>query len=354
MYKILCINPGSTSTRVAVFEDNKKVLNIELRHGNEDLEKFSTIFEQLEYRFGLIDAELNKNNVNVSEMSIIIGRGGALKPVSGGAYKINEQMLYDCKNDIYARHPSNLGCHLAKLYRDKYKIPAFIIDPPLMDEFEDVARISGIKSIERKSAFHALNEKAVAIITAGKLGKKYEDCNFITVHLGSGISVTAHKKGACVDNNFGLGGDGPFSPERCGKLPAIELAKQVLISDMTDKEWIKVFGKKSGFMSYLKTNNVLAVLNEVKAGNIYVKEIYDAMINDVAKEIGAYSTVLLGDVDAIVLTGALVKSKKTIKDLTKKIEFLAPIYAFPGEYEMEAMAIGGISILKGKLIPKEY
>lgn len=354
MYKILCINPGSTSTRVAVFEDDKKVLNIELRHENEDLEKFSTISEQLGYRFDLIDAELFKNNVNVSEMSIIMGRGGALKPVPGGVYKINEQMLYDCKNDVYARHPSNLGCQLAKLYGDKYKILAFILDPPLMDEFEDVARISGIKGIERRSAFHALNEKAVANMTAGKLGKKYENCNFITVHLGSGISVTAHKRGACVDNNFGLGGDGPFSPERCGKLPALELAKQVLISDMTDKEWGKAFGKKSGFVSYLKTNNVLTVLNEIKAGNIYVKEIYDAMINNVAKEIGAYSTIVSGDVDAIVLTGALAKSKKILKDLTEKIEFLAPIYTYPGEYEMEAMASGGIRVLNGEQMPKEY
>jgi len=354
MYRILCINPGSTSTRVAVFEDDKYKLNIELRHENDDLEKFNTIFEQLEYRYNLIDMELNKNNINVSEMSIIIARGGALKPISGGVYKINEQMLYDCKNDVYSIHPSNLGCQIAKVYSDKYKVPAFIVDPPLMDEFEEVARVSGIKDIERKSAFHALNEKVVAIMTAEKLGKKYEVCNFITVHLGSGISVTAHRKGACVDNNFGLGGDGPFSPERCGKLPALELAKQVLNSDKVDKEWGRIFGKKSGFVSYFQTNNVLTILNEIKAGNEYVREIYNALINDIAKEIGAYSTIVSGDVDAIILTGALAKSHKILMDITAKVEFLAPIYTYPGEYEMQAMASCGIRVLNGEQIPKEY
>lgn len=353
-YKIFCINPGSTSTRIALFEDYKKVLNKEIEHDNKSLEKFDTIFAQLQYRISLINAELTKNSINISDTSIIIGRGGAIKPGRGGAYKITDQMIKDCRDGIYSKHPSNLGCQIVKLYSDKYKIPAFVIDPPLLDEFESVARISGIKKIKRKSAFHALNEKYVATITARKLEKKYENCNFITAHLGSGFSITAHKKGACIDNNFGFGGDGPFSPERCGSLPAFELAKQVIKSNVNKVEWEKIFVKKSGFVSYLGTNNVLKVLDKIEKGNEYFKKIYDAMINDIVKEIGGYSTTLSGDIDAIIITGALVKSDVIAQDIKEKIKFIAPVYSYPGEYEMEAMAIGGIRILRGELNVQDY
>jgi butyrate kinase len=354
VYQIFCINPGSTSTRIAIFEDKKAVLKIELKHENEDLEKYVTHAGQLAYRFEVIEKELEKNDIDLSRMSVIIGRGGALRPVAGGAYKITERMLYDCGNDAYSKHPSNFGCQLAKLYSEKYHVPAFIVDPPLMDEFEDVARISGMKGIERKSAFHALNEKEAASCAADQIGKEYEECNFITAHLGSGISITAHKKGACVDNNFGLGGDGPFSPERCGRLPALELAKRAEVLRMSGSEWGKTFGKKSGFTSYLKTNNMLKILADIEAGDGYTREIYFAFIHDVAKEIGAYATIVSGDLDGIVVTGALAKSEKIFNDIARKVSFLAPVFHFPGEYEMEAMANGGIRILKGEQIPKDY
>jgi len=353
--KLLCINPGSTSTRVAVFCDTKIEWSTNVSHTNTELEKFNSIQQQLEYRYELISSVLRDNCIDLNTLDVVVGRGGALRPIEGGVYSISEVMLADCKKGTYSEHPSNLGCQLALLFSIPLKIPAFVVDPPLIDEFEEVARISGIPEITRTSAFHALNEKAVADLIGEKLSRKTVDLNIITAHLGSGISVTAQKKGRCVDNNFGTGGDGPFSPERCGRLPALALIEEILKNEKLETEiWKKSFSKKSGIVSYLGTNDILALQKRIDDGERYVKDILDGMVHLIAKEIAAYCTIMNWEVDAIGITGAIARSSYTTGRLRDELDFIAPVIIFPGELEMEALARGARKAVLGELKVKSY
>jgi len=354
-YKLLCINPGSTSTRIAVFKDNQAEFSTNIKHTSEELDVFGKIQDQLDYRYELIKKTVIAEGFDLSEIDAFVGRGGALRPMEGGVFSINERMIEDCKTGKYSDHPSNLGCQLAILFANEYKKPSFIVDPPLIDEFHAVSRISGFVPINRISAFHALNEKAVARFIAKKLDKKVEDINIVTAHLGSGISVTAHLKGRCVDNTFGSGGDGPFSPERCGRLPADELLNSIqkLSEIKTPKEWKYELSKKSGLVSHLGTNDVIAI-EERSTNDMEWKVILDSMIYAVAKEVAAYCTIMNWDADAIGITGAIANSKYVVTELSKYLDFIAPVFIYPGEYEMEALAQGAIRALNGDEKVKIY
>lgn len=352
--KVLCINPGSTSTRIAVFDENENIFTANVTHSNEELEKFGSIQNQLQYRYDLILKCLKDEHIELEKLNGVVGRGGALRPMAGGVFSINESMLKDCRSGKYAEHPSNLGCQLAVLFAEKYHLPSFVVDPPLIDEFGEEARPSGYKGIERKSAFHALNEKAVAHFIAEKLGKSMEEIHVVTTHLGSGISVTAHSGGKCVDNTYGSGGDGPFSPERSGRLPALELLKAMdEHKEMAAAQWKSAFSKKSGYVSYLGTNDVLRI-QDMAEKDLYVKDVMDSMIYAIAKEMSAYCTILNWDVDAFGITGAIARSTYITGKLKAYLTPIAPVYIYPGEYEMEALASGGIRALKGEEQVKEY
>ena len=353
--KILCINPGSTSTRIAVFEDREKQFVTTLTHSNEELEKFGDVQGQLQYRYEAIAQVLKDNGIDAAAMDAIVGRGGALRPMAGGILAVNEQMLEDCRTARYAEHPSHLGCQLAKMFADPHGLPCYVVDPPLVDEFAEESKYSGFAPLRRISAFHALNEKIVARYVAEELGRPLEQVNIITTHLGSGVSVTAHQGGRCIDNTYGSGGDGPFSPERAGRMPGLELLRWMAQDpDYKKKRWGKVFSKQSGLVSYFGTNDVLSISARMKEGDVLAREALDGFCFMIAKEIGGYAACLDQRVDAIGITGAIARSEYIVESIRRYVQYLAPVFVFPGEFEMEGLADVGFRALLGEESVKQY
>ncbi len=353
-YKILSINPGATSTRVALYL-NETPLRVEvIRHSPEDISSFKSTLDQLNYRKELVLKFLEGNKVKVTELSAVVGRGGPFKPLESGTYRVNEKMLSDIKvGNVQADHPSNLGALIAHEMVRGTNVPAFIVDPVSVDEFIPQARISGLPQIKRKSLSHALNMKMVARKAAKSLGKKYEELNLVIVHLGSGISVSSHLKGRMIDVN-NANDMGPFSPQRTGALPVTGLAKLCFSEKYTQKEMIELLTKKGGLLAHLGTDNVEEVEKKIDEGDQKAKLVYDAMVYQIAKEIGAMATTLDGNVDAIVLTGGIANSKNLTNTITQKVKSIAPILVFPGEDEMEALTLGALRVISGEEKAKEY
>ncbi|MGE5626886.1 MAG: butyrate kinase [Solirubrobacterales bacterium] len=347
-YKLLIINPGSTSTKIGVYEDENPILVETLRHSAEEINKYETIFDQYQFREDIILKVLKDKNFDVKELDAVVGRGGLLKPIKSGTYAINETMLEDLKVGVLGQHASNLGGIIANAIGKSLNIPAFIVDPVVVDEMDDVARVSGLPEIERKSIFHALNQKAVAKRYAKESGKKYEDLNLIVVHMGGGVSVGAHKDGKVVDVNNALDGEGPFSPERSGGLPVGGLLKMCYSGNYTLDEMKKKVTGKGGIVAYLNTNDFIEVEKQALAGNKEFKLIFDAFIYQVAKEIGKNAAVLSGKVDAVILTGGIAYSKPVVEGIKEMVSFIAPVIVYPGEDELLALAQGGLRVLKGE------
>jgi butyrate kinase len=352
--KILSINPGATSTKVALYL-NEKPLKVEvIRHSTEDVSSFKGTLDQLDYRKELVLRFLEQNQTKVAALSAVVGRGGPFKPLESGTYLINDRMLSDIRSgNVQADHPSNLGALIAFELVRGTDVPAFIVDPVSVDEFIPEARISGLPQIERKSLSHALNQKMVARKAAKKLGKRYEGLNMIIVHLGSGISVTSHLKGRMIDVN-NANDMGPFSPQRVGALPVTGLAKLCYSNKYTQKEMIQLLTKKGGLLAHLGTDNVQEVEKRTDEGDRKAELIYRAMIYQIAKEIGAMATTLNGEVDCIVLTGGIANSKRLTDSITEKVRFIAPVLIFPGEDEMEALTLGALRVISGEEKAKEY
>jgi butyrate kinase len=353
-YKLLMINPGSTSTKIGVYEDENEVLVETLRHSSEEIGKFSGIFEQFNFRKDVILNVLKEKNFDVNTLDAIVGRGGLLKSIEGGTYAVNEAMLNDLKIGVQGQHASNLGGIIANEIGKSLDIPSFIVDPVVVDEMIDVARISGLPELERKSIFHALNQKAVAKRYAKEKGKNYEEINLIVAHMGGGISVGAHEAGRVVDVNNALDGEGPFSPERAGGLPVGDLAKMCFSGKYTLDDIKKKINGKGGFVAYLNTNDAREVIAQVEAGDEKAKLVFDAMSYQVAKEIGKCAAVLKGKVDAIILTGGIAYGKETVNYIKERVEFICPVVVYPGEDELLALAEGGLRVLRGQEKAKEY
>jgi len=353
-YKLLMINPGSTSTKIGVYEDEKEVLEETLRHSSEEIGKFEGIFGQLNFRKDVILKVLKEKDFDIKTLDAIVGRGGLLKSIEGGTYAVNDAMIKDLKNGVQGQHASNLGGVIASEIAKTLDIPAFIVDPVVVDEMEAVARISGIPELERKSIFHALNQKAVAKRYAKECGKKYEELNLIIAHMGGGVSVGAHKNGRVIDVNNTLDGEGPFSPERSGGLPSGDLARMCFSGKYTLEEILKKINGKGGFVAYLNTNDAREVIAKVEAGDEKSKLIFDAMSYQVAKSIGSCAAVLSGKVDAIILTGGIAYGKETVDYIKEKVEFIAKVVVYPGEDELLALAQGGIRVLDGQEQAKVY
>ncbi|MCX7903933.1 MAG: butyrate kinase [Caloramator sp.] len=354
MFRMLVINPGSTSTKIAVFDDLNPVFVETLRHSSEELAPYNTIFEQYEFRKNVILNALKEKNVPIETLNAVVGRGGLLKPIEGGTYNVNEKMIEDLKIGVQGQHASNLGGIIAYEIAKSVNIPAFIVDPVVVDEMDEIARISGMPEIQRKSIFHALNQKAVAKRYAKEHGKKYEELNLIVAHLGGGISVGAHRKGRVVDVNNALDGEGPFSPERTGSLPVGDLVKLCFSGKYTLDEIKKKITGKGGLMAYFGTNDARDVERMMDEGNKEAELVYKAMAYQVAKEIGMCATVLKGEVDAVILTGGLAYGKEFVEWITERISFIAPVVVYPGEDEMLALAEGGLRVLRGEETAKEY
>ena len=353
-YNLLIINPGSTSTKIGIYKDEKEVFVETLRHSSEEIGKYETIYSQLQFRKNIILEILRENNFDINSLDAVVGRGGMLKPMESGTYRVNEKMLEDLKNGVQGQHASNLGGILASEIGNELRIPSFIVDPVVVDELEAVARVSGIPELPRQSKFHALNQKAVAKRFAKENGKKYEELNLIVVHMGGGVSVGAHLNGRTVDVNNALDGEGPFSPERAGTVPVGSLIKMCYSGDYTEKEvYSKVVGR-GGYVAYLDTNDARDVIKLEEEGDEEAKLYFDAFIYQVAKAVGEMSTVLCGKVDSIILTGGIAYSDKVVKDIKSRVGFIAPITVYPGEDELLALAEGAIRVLTGEEESKEY
>jgi len=355
-YRVLAINPGSTSTKIAVYDDTAPVFEKTLRHDPVELEPFGGIIEQYDFRKTLVMEAMEENNVHPNSLHAVVGRGGLVRPVSGGTWKINDNMLRDLKDPaLWGRiHASNLGAFIAKAIADPLNIPCYIVDPVVVDEFDDIARISGIPEIERKSLLHALNIRYIGRLLARELGKDISEANLIGVHMGGGISVAAIKNGRVVDVNNALLGMGPFSPQRAGALPIGDLLDLAYSGKYTKKELTTYLTKTAGLMAYLGTDSGIEINKRIEAGDEYAKKIQDAMCYQVAKEIGACATVLCGKVDGIYLSGGLVYNYHIVDAIRDRVQFIAPLYLYPGEKEMEALCQGGVRVLSGQEPAQEY
>ncbi len=353
---ILVINPGSTSTKVAVYH-NKKILFLKsIRHKHEEINKFKTIADQYDYRKNIIIEELKNADIDLPPIGVIMARGGLLRPIKSGIYQVNDKMKEDLiQTKKLGEHASNLGALIADaLVKTLPNAKAYIVDPVVVDELQDVARISGHPKFERVSVFHALNQKAVAREHARFLGKRYEELNLIVAHIGGGASVGAHCMGRVIDVNNALDGDGPFSPERSGTLPVGALAKLCFSGEYTLPEVMKMIKGEGGMYAYLGTNSGYQVSQMIEEGDQKAKLIFEALSYQISKEIGMMATVLKGKVDAILLTGGVMFNDFVVDYIKQHIEFIAPVSVYPGEDEMEALASNGIRVLRGEAEVLEY
>jgi len=376
--RILVINPGSTSTKMAVYEDEKPLLLRNITHTAEELAPFDAITEQQDFRRQLVLDELRQSDIPL-EFDAVIGRGGLVKPIAGGVYEINQQMLDDTLHGcVMHNHACNLGCLIAHEIAEEInarpsvggspiqpavggspadtapRCRAFIADPGVVDELSPLARISGSPLMPRICIWHALNQRAIARRYARGIGKEYEDLNLIICHLGGGISIAAHEHGRAIDANNALDGEGPFSPERAGSLPAADLIRLCFSGKYNEKQLLKRIAGKAGLNAHLGTNNMREILQRIKEGDEHAKLIVEAMLYHVAKNIAAEAAVLCGNVDAILLTGGMAHSDNIVSELRRRIGFLAPVYTFPGEDEMEALALNALAVLQGKREAKVY
>ncbi len=352
---ILAINPGSTSTKIGVFVNLNPIFLKNIQHDPEELAKFEKITDQFQYRKDIIAEQLNNAEVPEDVVKAVVGRGGLLKPIESGVYIVNERMKEDLRNSPIGEHASNLGGLIADAFAQQLNnVNAYIANPVVVDELDNIARISGNPNFERKSIFHALNQKAVARSHAKAVLRKYEDLDLIVVHLGGGITVGAHHKGRVIDVNNGLDGEGPFSPERSGTLPIGDLVKMCFSGKFTQKEIMKMIKGEGGLMGYMGTTSAYEVEEKMTAGDEYASLIYSAMAYQVAKEVGAMSTVLRGDVDAILITGGIAHSKWFVNQIIERVHRIAPVHVYPGEDEMKALAFNGMRVLSGETEAKEY
>ena len=354
--KILAINPGMISTKVGVFQDEELLMHATLNHPFEELCRYPFIMDEFDYRKEKILEELQRQGYAM-DFDVVVGRGGLVKPVEGGVYEINEQMVRDTHSGIAMHnHACNLGCLIA--YEVAQEIPgckAFIADPGVVDELNDYARISGSPLMNRICIWHALNQRAIAQRYAAEIGVRYEDLNLIVCHMGGGISIATHEHGRAVDANNALDGEGPFSPERAGSLPASDLIRLCFSGQYSEKQLLKRIAGMAGLNAHLGTNDVKEVIRRIEQdGDKHAKLILDAMIYHVAKNIAAESAVLCGNIDAILLTGGLARSEYIVDRLRERIGFLAPVHNFPGEDEMGALALNALAVLQGKFPAKVY
>jgi len=354
-FKIFAINPGSTSTKIALFEGEKVSFSANVNHDADKLAQFKEMSEQLPYRKETILKLLEDNKVSLEGVDAFVGRGGGLLALPGGTYEIDEILLEHARigaNGV--THPAQLGSQLAHEFCLQYGGKEFIVNPPDVDEFEDIARVTGIKDITRASHIHSLNQKETAIRHAQSMGKSYEECNFIVCHIGGGISVAAHKKGRMIDGTDVVEGEGPMAPTRAGAVPAAPLIRMCYSGKYSEKDMLAKCTRNGGLVDLTGTADALEISNRASAGDRYAKLIWDAMIYQIIKSIGSMATVLHGDVDSILLGGGMVYNKDLVDQITAACSFIAQVIPYPGEFEMKAMASGAIRVLSGKETAKKY
>ena len=351
-FRILIINPGSTSTKIAVYDKNEPVLVETISHPHEELNKFKRINDQYELRLNVILEYLKNAEIEPDSFDCIMARGGLLKPIHGGVWRINETMVKDLQTAERGEHASNLGAIIAHNLAKINGIECYIADPVVVDELDNVARITGIPEIKKISIFHALNQKYSAHMVANQLGKKYEDLNAIVAHMGGGITVGAHKSGRVIDVNNGLYGDGPFSPERTGNISAEQIVNLCFSGDRSEKEIKKMIHGKGGLMAYFGTSDVREIMESMD--DEHTQLIINAMIYHICQAIGSLAVIYNGNIDAIVLTGGLAHNHYIVRTITERVNFLGPIFVFPGENEMDALQERAMEVYDGTAVVSEY
>ncbi|MFO7574479.1 MAG: butyrate kinase, partial [Bacteroidales bacterium] len=352
---ILAINPGSTSTKFGVFEEEKMLFDVTLRHSSDDLKNFKKITDQYAFRKDLVLKELKERAVDTGMIRAVVGRGGLVKPIESGIYRVNEAMKEDLRRGLMGEHASNLGGLIADdIASSLGNVKAYIVDPVVVDEMEPLARIAGHPEFKRLSIFHALNQKAIARTHARNEGKKYDELNLIVAHMGGGISVGAHRKGKVIDVNNALNGEGPFSPERSGGLPAGQLVDLCFSGRFTKEEIKSMITGKGGMVAYLGTNDFRDICSRADEGEPEAKLIRDAAAYQVSREIASLAAVLKGEVDAIILTGGMAYQTSHVDIIKERTGFLAPVYIYPGEDELKALAFNGLLALDGQIEVKDY
>lgn len=352
--RILVINPGSTSTKIAVYENDREVFSENIAHSAEDVGRFAKIVDQKSYRKDIILQVLEERGFEAGDFAAVVGRGGVLNPIPSGVYQVNDNMIRDLREGVQGEHASNLGGLLAEEIARPLGLPAFIVDPVVVDELEDWARLTGIPEIPRRSIFHALNHKHTARLAAADLGKAYEDCRLIVCHMGGGVTVGAHKFGRVVDVNNGLNGEGPITPERAGTMPAADLVDLVLSAKYDRNTLRKMLAGQGGMVAHLGTNDMRDVVRRMNAGETAAGLVFEAMVMTTAKQVGQCAAVLNGRVDAVVLTGGLAHSPEFVGRLREQIAFIAPVLVYPGENEMVALAGAVLRVLQGRDNAKIY
>jgi butyrate kinase len=354
-YKIFAINPGSTSTKIALFNDEEMVFSKNVAHDTAQLAAFRELSEQLPYRKDTILWLLKESGISLEKTDAFVGRGGGLLSMEGGTYEVDATLLDHAKRGANGViHPANLGSQLADEFRLAYGGNAFVVNPPDVDEFQEVARITGIKEIFRTSHLHALNQKETAIRHANLQNKKYEDLNLVVAHIGGGISVAAHRNGRIIDGNDNIGGDGPMTPTRTGSVPAADLVRLCFSGKYTEKELLERCMKNGGFVDHLGTSDTIEIVKRIANGDTRALLVFNAMIYQIIKMIGAMAAVLEGKIDGILLGGGLVNDRGLVKKIEHACSFIAPVTAYPGEFEMEAMAAGALRVLCGEEKIKKY
>lgn len=353
-YRVLVINPGSTSTKAAVYTGSERICSQVLQHSSSGLAGYSRIIDQLDYRKGAIDGFLLENNIKGSSLSAVAGRGGMLRPVKGGVYKVNDTMCDDLRAARYGEHASNLGALLARQYGDRLNIPSYIVDPVTLDEFDAPSRISGVPGIERKSRVHALNIRSVALQCAADLGRDIRSTVFVIAHMGGGISVCAMVQGKIVDSTNGLLGEGPFTMERAGSLPLEAVLSLCFDSGLSRADITKLLSRKSGFSGFFGVDQLTDVYKITDEGNHEAEVVLEAMVRQIAKWVGGMAAVAATVPDAIILTGGMANSTRFTGSITRYIGHLGPVRLYPGEHEMEALAEGVLRVLRKEAAALEY
>ncbi len=360
MHRVLVINPGSTSTKVAAYDDETPLFVHTLQHPADQIARYAHVADQYEFRRDAVVGLLDEQRIALDSLTAIVGRGGILHPVPSGTFRINDKMLADMVHPVEREHASNLGPILAHEIASRVGVPSFIVDPVSVDEFEPLARISGLPEIERHSLSHALNLKATARRASRDLGRQYKDLNLIGVHMGGGITVSAHRRGSMIDVNQALDGTGPFSPERSGGLPVGDVVRMCYAVSpyqdlhLTCDQMLRKIAGQGGLVAHLGTNDAIEIERRIRAGDARAARVYEAMAYQIAKEIGLMATVLKGQVDAIYLTGALAHSALLVNWIVERTAWIAPILTYPGQDEMLALAQGALRVLNGQEIALEY